>query len=261
MNISDLLNPLSNNHNHNRNQNSSKNVQTRCISDPIISPASPANNRRYYERSQPMDLHHLHQQHLQHQNVIGKPRSRFSEYEDNIIRQGVAQRLTWGQISDLLPHRKRATCFNRYRTLQGIRKSRKLPEAGSPEMSSSSSVGPTSPGSCFSDPKTPPTSNYAQPNWFPSPSGDGIYDQQKHSSHAKYAASSYASDISSNSSTISDPSSDNNDDFPFTTRTTMTQRHYKIALPASSSPYYHRSTTLSSITSSTSDSIHPLCNL
>lgn len=92
---------------------------------------------------------------------MGKPRSRFSEYEDNIIRNGVAQRLTWGQISDLLPHRKRATCFNRYRTLQGIRKSRKQnSESGSPIMacslstSSSSSTSPSSPlQSHFQQPK------------------------------------------------------------------------------------------------------------
>lgn len=55
----------------------------------------------------------------------GKPRSRFSDIEDAIICEGVARGLTWGQISAQLPHRKRATCFNRYRTLQGIRKSRK----------------------------------------------------------------------------------------------------------------------------------------
>ncbi|KAI7874416.1 hypothetical protein K492DRAFT_183952 [Lichtheimia hyalospora FSU 10163] len=54
----------------------------------------------------------------------GKPRNRFSEYEDAVICEGVAKGLTWGQISGKLPHRKRATCFNRYRTLQGIRKSR-----------------------------------------------------------------------------------------------------------------------------------------
>ncbi|CAO3599097.1 unnamed protein product [Absidia cylindrospora] len=53
-----------------------------------------------------------------------KPRSRFSALEDAIICQGVANGLTWGQISGQLPHRKRATCFNRYRTLQGVRKSR-----------------------------------------------------------------------------------------------------------------------------------------
>ncbi|CAO3669926.1 hypothetical protein G6F56_009581 [Rhizopus delemar] len=58
-------------------------------------------------------------------SMTGKSRSRFSNAEDTIICEGVARGLTWGQISHQLPHRKRATCFNRYRTLQGIRKSRK----------------------------------------------------------------------------------------------------------------------------------------
>ncbi|KAI7866554.1 hypothetical protein BDF14DRAFT_836145 [Spinellus fusiger] len=58
-------------------------------------------------------------------HMSGKARSRFSALEDSIICNGVANGLTWGQISRQLPHRKRATCFNRYRTLQGIRKSRK----------------------------------------------------------------------------------------------------------------------------------------
>ncbi|KAI8330044.1 hypothetical protein BC941DRAFT_475807 [Chlamydoabsidia padenii] len=61
-----------------------------------------------------------------------KPRSRFSALEDAIICQGVANGLTWGQISNQLPHRKRATCFNRYRTLQGIRKSRPQSAMDSP---------------------------------------------------------------------------------------------------------------------------------
>ncbi|ORZ07576.1 hypothetical protein BCR42DRAFT_299052, partial [Absidia repens] len=59
------------------------------------------------------------------ESIHGKPRSRFSDLEDAIICDGVAKGLTWGQISSQLPHRKRATCFNRYRTLQGVRKSRK----------------------------------------------------------------------------------------------------------------------------------------
>ncbi|KAI9280431.1 hypothetical protein BY458DRAFT_500673 [Sporodiniella umbellata] len=59
------------------------------------------------------------------QSALSKSRSRFSDAEDTIICEGVAKGLTWGQISRQLPHRKRATCFNRYRTLQGIRKSRK----------------------------------------------------------------------------------------------------------------------------------------
>ncbi|KAF1804112.1 Homeodomain-like DNA binding domain-containing transcription factor [Mucor lusitanicus] len=252
MNVSDLLNPLPN-----RNNNT-KFVRTRCISTPVIpsSSSSSTTARHYYDPSQHMDLHHLHQQHLQHQNVIGKPRSRFSEYEDNIIRQGVAQRLTWGQISDLLPHRKRATCFNRYRTLQGIRKSRKLSEANSPEMSSSSSLSPASPvTSCFSDPKTPPS--YTQPSWFPSSAADVIYDpqqqQQQHMSFEKYPASSYVNDINSSSSS-SDSSSDDNDDFPFAVQTTMTKkRSHKISLPALTSYHHphHRSTSASTTTSRT----------
>ncbi|GAN01215.1 hypothetical protein MAM1_0005c00647 [Mucor ambiguus] len=239
MNVSDLLNPLPNRNSN----NNTKFVRTRCISTPVIpsSSFSSTTARHYYDPSQHMDLHQLHQQHLQHQSVIGKPRSRFSEYEDNIIRQGVAQRLTWGQISDLLPHRKRATCFNRYRTLQGIRKSRKLSEANSPEMSSSSSFSPASPvTSCFSDPKTPPSSTYAQPSWFPSSAADVIYDPQQHMSLEKYPASSYVNDInSSSSSSSSDSSSDDNDDFPFAVQTTMTKkRSHKISLPALAS-YHH----------------------
>ena len=218
-----------------------------------------------------MDLHHLHQQHLQHQNLIGKPRSRFSEYEDNVIRQGVAQRLTWGQISDLLPHRKRATCFNRYRTLQGIRKSRKLSEANSPEMSSSSSLSPTSPvTSCFSDPKTPPTSTYtltatSQPNWFTPSSADIIYDHQHHLPLPKYPTSSYVNDINSSSSNSSDSSFDDNDDFPLTAQTIMAKRSHKISLPTLTSyhhpsPHHYRSTSSSSSTTTTS-AIQPYYSL
>ncbi|KAF7720926.1 hypothetical protein EC973_005772 [Apophysomyces ossiformis] len=90
----------------------------------------------------------------------GKPRSRFSDLEDAIICQGVAKGLTWGQISGQLPHRKRATCFNRYRTLQGIRKSRKCGT-----RSSALQVGPLSPPSPTDSlpppaflPTTPPSS-------------------------------------------------------------------------------------------------------
>lgn len=81
----------------------------------------------------------------------GKPRSRFSNMEDTIICEGVAKGLTWGQISGQLPHRKRATCFNRYRTLQGIRKSRKrsLPDMRSPPT--------TPPNSSVWLPSTPPS--------------------------------------------------------------------------------------------------------
>lgn len=81
----------------------------------------------------------------------GKPRSRFSNVEDAIICEGVAKGLTWGQISGQLPHRKRATCFNRYRTLQGIRKSRKrsMPDMRSPPI--------TPPNSSAWLPSTPPS--------------------------------------------------------------------------------------------------------
>jgi hypothetical protein len=83
-------------------------------------------------------------------NNNGKPRSRFSDIEDAIICEGVAKGLTWGQISGQLPHRKRATCFNRYRTLQGVRKSRKR---SVPELL-----------------KTPPiTPPYSSSSWLPSP--------------------------------------------------------------------------------------------
>lgn len=260
----------------NSNNNNNKFVRARCVSTPVIpsSSSSPTNTRHYYEHNQHLDLHHLHQQHLQHQNLIGKPRSRFSEYEDNVIRQGVAQRLTWGQISDLLPHRKRATCFNRYRTLQGIRKSRKLSEENSPEMSSSSSLSPTSPvTSCFSDPTTPPTSTYtltanSQPNWFTSSSADIIYDHQQHLPLPKYPTSSYVNDINSSSSSSSDSSSDDNDDFPFTVQT-MTKRSHKISLPALTSyhhphhPHYRSISSSSSTTTTTttSNAIQPYYSL
>ncbi|CAO3617592.1 unnamed protein product [Cunninghamella echinulata] len=92
MNIADMLNPTD-------------------IMSPPLSPKSAYSSNE-------LDHHH-------HNTVHGKPRSRFSELEDTIICEGVAKGLTWGQISSQLPHRKRATCFNRYRTLQGIRKSRK----------------------------------------------------------------------------------------------------------------------------------------
>lgn len=122
--------------------------------------------------------------HLEEDDMIGKPRSRFSEYEDNIIRQGVANRLTWGQISDLLPHRKRATCFNRYRTLQGIRKSRKS-----------------------SSPITTPS--YYNSNSMHD--HDAIF-YHRHPSTSP--VTSYANDISSSSSSSSsDSSSDENDDY------------------------------------------------
>lgn len=214
--------------------------RSRCVSTPVISSTSgvPQPRNHYY-------YHHHHHHHHQRQReeeeeqtrqntMIGKPRSRFSEAEDNIIRQGVAQRLTWGQISELLPHRKRATCFNRYRTLQGIRKSRKssTSEANSPEMSASS---PSPVTSCFSGPSTPPTCSIplntttsTNQHWFPS--DDIIYDSNK------ISAVNYANDM--NCSISSDSSSDDNDDYPLT----LNRRTHKISLPALTQDRQYRHT-------------------
>ncbi|KAI8079611.1 uncharacterized protein B0P05DRAFT_571529 [Gilbertella persicaria] len=108
MKIADMLNPVTVN---------------RQLASPPLSP--PEEDDMYYstKRNNSISNH-------------GKPRSRFSDIEDAIICEGVARGLTWGQISGQLPHRKRATCFNRYRTLQGIRKSRKrsLPDMRSPPI-------------------------------------------------------------------------------------------------------------------------------
>lgn len=149
MNVSDLLNPVT------AAPTATGNRRSRCVSTPVHC----YNSNRYYSQYQKKEEEYIDQEDQHHSNsMVGKPRSRFSEYEDNIIRQGVAQRLTWGQISDLLPHRKRATCFNRYRTLQGIRKSRKQSESPpmmSTSLSSSPSLSPVT--SCFStSPTTPP---------------------------------------------------------------------------------------------------------
>lgn len=106
----------------------------------------------------------------------GKPRSRFSEFEDTVICEGVAKGLTWGQISNQLPHRKRATCFNRYRTLQGIRKSRKRssvrhtePKPASLTLNTqlpSSSQAPTTPG-LLNSPTTPTPASSPLSSWTP----------------------------------------------------------------------------------------------
>ncbi|CAO3599829.1 unnamed protein product [Absidia cylindrospora] len=89
------------------------------------------------------------------ESVHGKPRSRFSDLEDAIICDGVAKGLTWGQISNQLPHRKRATCFNRYRTLQGIRKSRKRSLSSTLESRYSSSSSSSSNVTVLHSPVTP----------------------------------------------------------------------------------------------------------
>ncbi|KAI9487895.1 MAG: hypothetical protein EXX96DRAFT_494480 [Benjaminiella poitrasii] len=205
MNVADLLNPL---------PTTSSNITTcyrrsRCVSTPVI----PSTLYRQQQRQrQTTDQQSTN-------NVIGKPRSRFSEREDEIICRGVAQGLTWGQISDLLPHRKRATCFNRYRTLQGIRKSRKLSSSSSEEsdsLPSSPSMSPPSPvSSTFNNgPVTPPTSNYTHfatnQQWFSS--SDVIYDQ---------------------------PSKPY---YPTTEDSSFPRRSHKISLPALP-PYHHRYST------------------
>jgi hypothetical protein len=101
----------------------------------------------------PQQAEQYSKQKHQQNNNSGKPRSRFSDFEDAIICEGVAKGLTWGQISGQLPHRKRATCFNRFRTLQGVRKSRKR---SLPDLRSSAS----------SSPVTPPNSHFSS-SWLP----------------------------------------------------------------------------------------------
>ncbi|KAG2233637.1 hypothetical protein BDF21DRAFT_390546 [Thamnidium elegans] len=208
MNVSELLNPLN---------SSTTSQRSRCISTPII---PLHNSNRYYQQQIEDD----------NNTMIGKPRSRFSEYEDNIIRNGVAQRLTWGQISDLLPHRKRATCFNRYRTLQGIRKSRKQSssETTSPLMtcslsttSTTSSLSPLSPvTSCFGGPTTPPPSLSLPPLVTSWSSADIIYPINKHQDNGS-----------------SDSSFPSEDDEQF-----HNKRSHRVALPAIrhyQQPYYN----------------------
>ncbi|KAF7732056.1 hypothetical protein EC973_007161 [Apophysomyces ossiformis] len=122
MNIADMLNPKVDSYHHRHQHQQQQQRQPalqhhrRHLLSPPLSPkqqqqlSSSSSSRGFYPYPRP-----LH----------GKPRSRFSDLEDAIICEGVAKGMTWGQISSQLPHRKRATCFNRYRTLQGIRKSRK----------------------------------------------------------------------------------------------------------------------------------------
>lgn len=104
----------------------------------------------------------------------GKPRNRFTEYEDAVICEGVAKGLTWGQISAQLPNRKRATCFNRYRTLQGIRKSRRrvnsfrmstLPYMVTPPASRRASIVSCSTRGINTPSPSPPLPSAT---WFPS---------------------------------------------------------------------------------------------
>ncbi|KAI8069832.1 uncharacterized protein B0P05DRAFT_573458 [Gilbertella persicaria] len=210
MNVSDLLNPLP--------AAGNRPLRSRCISTPVISSNNHQNRYNYYrQRQKELEIDQLsnededEEEEMMHPNMIGKPRSRFSEYEDNVIRQGVAQRLTWGQISDLLPHRKRATCFNRYRTLQGIRKSRK----------SSNTQQQTQQQQQQSELETvtslSPPFDYTQQPYF----------------HAN-------SNLSSSSSSTTS-SSDENEDYQLSHHDLPVKRTHKISLPAlpfEQQPYY-----------------------
>ncbi|KAI9493925.1 hypothetical protein BDB00DRAFT_871926 [Zychaea mexicana] len=122
MNIADILNPTAPN---NTCTPTIYEEEHRLLSPPL----SPFHAEDVHYLQQHQHPHYYGDSSSSDANAVannyGKPRSRFSEYEDAVICEGVARGLTWGQISGQLPHRKRATCFNRYRTLQGIRKSRK----------------------------------------------------------------------------------------------------------------------------------------
>ncbi|CDH52313.1 hypothetical protein RO3G_11362 [Lichtheimia corymbifera JMRC:FSU:9682] len=136
MKLSAILNPET------QQQQQSGVNQDHKVNRLVSPPLSPNNTCGYDSHMLPQIVIH------------GKPRSRFSEMEDAIICEGVAKGLTWGQISRQLPHRKRATCFNRYRTLQGIRKSRRRSSSSSNTLScaSSSTSSPSPPWV----PSTPP---------------------------------------------------------------------------------------------------------
>lgn len=139
---------------------------------------------------------------------FGKARSRFSDIEDAIICEGVARGLTWGQISSQLPHRKRATCFNRYRTLQGIRKSRKKIGKHSMTMNGSSLITPPSSRrasvvSCCSS----STTQYDPYSSFPSPPLN-IIPSSPWSPAASPPASSFCNHLSHNDYFSSHPARD-----------------------------------------------------
>lgn len=184
--------------------------RSRCVSTPVLSPyshkVSPSSKRvhEYHQQQQRNDESSLvgYNYQQQHHQSIGKPRSRFSETEDNIICDGVAKGLTWGQISDLLPHRKRATCFNRYRTLQGIRKSRKnsatLLEAGTNDYYSGPVTPPLAPLNTSAHHAPPPLVS-PPTKYHCYPSVDGIYSK-KNGHQMTTHQDSYPSEISSCSS-------------------------------------------------------------
>ncbi|KAG2225855.1 hypothetical protein INT45_007099 [Circinella minor] len=172
MNISDILNPTASINNSNASTPTIYEEEHRLLSPPL----SPFHNENVYYYQQQQHYHHHHQDYYdEHNNVTstannyGKPRSRFSEYEDAVICEGVAKGLTWGQISGQLPHRKRATCFNRYRTLQGIRKSRKRLSAAkykplTPPSSRRASITSCSTRTFFTPSPSPPL---ASSPWLP----------------------------------------------------------------------------------------------
>ncbi|KAI8139252.1 hypothetical protein BJV82DRAFT_672829 [Fennellomyces sp. T-0311] len=164
MNIADILNPTA----------SSSNTSTPTIYEEEHRLLSPPLSPFHAE-----DVHYAQHSYYGERvpataviNNYGKPRSRFSEYEDAVICEGVAKGLTWGQISGQLPHRKRATCFNRYRTLQGIRKSRKRSSAVSkykpltPPSSRRASIVSCSTRTFFTPSPSPPLATVSSP-WLP----------------------------------------------------------------------------------------------
>ncbi|ORY96571.1 hypothetical protein BCR43DRAFT_280338 [Syncephalastrum racemosum] len=163
MNIADILNP----------QQQQQQQQQQQMLSPPPSPLSTQSTREFID-------HRLLQVH-------GKPRSRFSDVEDAIICEGVARGLTWGQISRQLPHRKRATCFNRYRTLQGIRKSRKRPSLDASPINNNNAGKQHRPSLVPPSPES--LGSASSPTWLPSTPP----------SYSPIAASSPASTSSSSS--------------------------------------------------------------
>ena len=178
--VSDILN-------HPQQQQQTTINRESCFTSPPLSPKNSATASTNEFNYDPRLL-----------QVHGKPRSRFSDIEDAIICDGVAKGLTWGQISRQLPHRKRATCFNRYRTLQGIRKSRKRGSitSGNTNITNTENNNNNNNNDNKQQPMTPLSpatttsgSSAASPPWFPStPPG-----------------SSSASPVTTCSSSVADP--------------------------------------------------------
>ena len=164
------MNPTASADNNNNSTPTIGEGEQRLLSPPL----SPFHNEDIYyyqhEQQHHQDYYDEHNDVTFAANNYGKPRSRFSEYEDAVICEGVAKGLTWGQISGQLPHRKRATCFNRYRTLQGIRKSRKRSSVTkykplTPPSSRRASIVSCSTRTFFTPSPSPPL---ASSPWLPS---------------------------------------------------------------------------------------------